>query len=78
MRKAIPAKYTNSVALFKFCQRILYIQRSSGKINDQEIGQILGFNPSDCSHWKRGEKNVKSVFAKKYKKFAELEFINIA
>ena len=33
------------------------------KVNDQEVGSILNFNPSDCSHWKRGEKNVKSVFA---------------
>lgn len=33
------------------------------KIRDQEVGSILNYNPSDCSHWKRGEKNVRSVFA---------------
>ncbi|RZA23963.1 MAG: hypothetical protein EOP10_11290 [Proteobacteria bacterium] len=33
------------------------------KVRDQEVGSILNFNPSDCSHWKRGEKNVRSVFA---------------
>ena len=33
------------------------------KVHDQEVGGMLNFNPSDCSHWKRGEKNVKSVFA---------------
>jgi hypothetical protein len=33
------------------------------KVHDQEVGQILNFNPSDCSHWKRGEKNVRSVFS---------------
>lgn len=38
-------------------------QRGNKKVNDQEIGNILEFNPSDCSHWKRGEKSVRSVFA---------------
>lgn len=37
--------------------------QNGGKIRDQEVGAILNFNPSDCSHWKRGEKNVRSVFA---------------
>ncbi len=63
MRKATVAKHTNSMALFKFCQRVLNIQRDEGRVNDQEIGKILGFNPSDCSHWKRGKKAVKSIFA---------------
>jgi hypothetical protein len=48
--------------LFKFCQKALCHQRD-GKIHDQEVGAILGYNPSDCSHWKRGEKHVKSVFS---------------
>ncbi len=61
MRKATSLKHVNSMALFKFCQRVLNIQRNMRKVNDQEIGQILGFNPSDCSHWKRGKKAVKSV-----------------
>ena len=39
------------------------VDQRGGKVNDQEVGSILNFNPSDCSHWKRGEKNVKSVFA---------------
>lgn len=38
-------------------------QRGNKRVNDQEIGGILDFNPSDCSHWKRGEKNVRSVFS---------------
>ena len=38
-------------------------QRGNKKVNDQEIGNILEFNPSDCSHWKRGEKSVRSVFS---------------
>lgn len=62
MKRAASAKFPNSVQLFKFCLKVMGQQRSS-KINDQEVGHILDFNPSDCSHWKRGEKNVKSVFA---------------
>lgn len=62
MRRSGVAKFPNSVQLFKFCQKVLMDQKGS-KIHDQEVGGILNFNPSDCSHWKRGEKNVKSVFA---------------
>lgn len=62
MKRAGDAKFPNSVQLFKFCQKVL-VGHNNGKVHDQTIGQILGFNPSDCSHWKRGEKNVKSVFA---------------
>jgi hypothetical protein len=62
MRRSGAVKFPNSVQLFKFCQKVLVTQRG-GKVHDQEVGSILGFNPSDCSHWKRGEKNVRSVFA---------------
>lgn len=62
MKRSGAVKFPNSVQLFKFCQKVLTSQKG-GKVHDQEIGQILNFNPSDCSHWKRGEKNVRSVFA---------------
>ena len=62
MKRSGTVKFPNSVQLFKFCQKVLVNQRG-GKVHDQEVGQILSFNPSDCSHWKRGEKNVRSVFA---------------
>ncbi len=62
MRRSGAVKFPNSVQLFKFCQKVLLAKRGI-KVHDQEIGAILNFNPSDCSHWKRGEKNVKSVFA---------------
>ena len=62
MRRSGTAKFPHSVQLFKFTQKVMVDQRGS-KVNDQEVGSILNFNPSDCSHWKRGEKNVKSVFA---------------
>lgn len=62
MRRSGVIKFPNSVQLFKFCQKVLSDQKG-GKVHDQEVGGILNFNPSDCSHWKRGEKSVKSVFA---------------
>ena len=62
MKIAKAAKFPHSVQLFKFCQKVLS-QKKQYKVHDQEVGAILGFNPSDCSHWKRGKKNVRSVFA---------------
>lgn len=62
MKRSGTVKFPNSVQLFKFCQKVMMHQRK-GKVRDQEVGTILNFNPSDCSHWKRGEKNVRSVFA---------------
>lgn len=75
MRSSGTAKFPNSVQLFKFCQRVLVHQRGD-KIHDQDVGSILNFNPSDCSHWKRGEKHVKSVFA--LAKLAEALQVEIA
>lgn len=62
MKRSGACKFPNSVQLFKFCQKVLMSQRGS-KVHDQEVGSILSYNPSDCSHWKRGEKNVRSVFS---------------
>ena len=62
MKRPGNVKFPNSVQLFKFCQKVMMHQKN-GKVRDQEVGAILNFNPSDCSHWKRGEKNVRSVFA---------------
>ena len=63
MKRTESVKFPNSIQLFKFCQKVMTHQRGNKKVNDQEIGNILEFNPSDCSHWKRGEKSVRSVFA---------------
>ena len=38
------------------------LRKKKHKLHDQEIGAILDFNPSDCSHWKKGEKNIKSIY----------------
>ena len=63
MKRSETVKFPNSIQLFKFCQKVMTHQRGNKKVNDQEIGNILEFNPSDCSHWKRGEKSVRSVFS---------------
>lgn len=63
MKRSETVKFPSSIQLFKFCQKVMTHQRGNKKVNDQEIGNILEFNPSDCSHWKRGEKSVRSVFA---------------
>jgi len=63
MKRSGAVKFPNSVQLFKFCQKVLMSQRGSTRVHDQDVGSILDFNPSDCSHWKRGEKNVRSVFS---------------
>ena len=75
MKLAKTAKFPHSVQLFRFCQQVLS-QRKQTKVHDQEVGAILGFNPSDCSHWKRGKKNVRSVFA--LEKLAEALEIEIS
>ena len=62
MRRPSVVKFPHSLQLFRFCQKILG-EAKTGKVHDQEIGAILDYNPSDCSHWKRGEKNIKSVFS---------------
>lgn len=62
MRRNGTVKFPSSVNLFKFVHKVMVDQKGA-KINDQEVGNILEYNPSDCSHWKRGEKSVKSVFA---------------
>ena len=62
MKRSASVKFSNSVNLFKFCYKVMCDQTQK-KVHDQEVGNLLDFNPSDCSHWKRGEKNIKSVFA---------------
>ena len=74
-KRSEAAKFSESAQLFKFCHRILSDQQGS-RINDQDVGNILDYNPSDCSHWKRGEKQVKSVFA--FEKLAKALHVDVA
>lgn len=64
MRKASEAqRFPQSAVLFKFCLRVLEARKTDGKVHDQDVGNILDYNPSDTSHWKRGKKAVRSIFA---------------
>jgi transcriptional regulator with XRE-family HTH domain len=56
-------RFPQSALLFRFCLRVLEIRRKGTKVHDQEVGNILQYNPSDTSHWKRGKKAVRSVYA---------------
>lgn len=56
-------RFPNSALLFRFCLRVLEARKPGGKVHDQEVGNILQYNPSDTSHWKRGKKAVRSVYA---------------
>ena len=65
MKKAADIKYPHSANLFQFCRRVLDQKFGGVRVIDQDIGQILGFDPADCSHWKKGTKNVRSIQAMK-------------
>lgn len=65
MKKAPEIKYQSSANLFQFCRRVLDHKFEGVRIIDQDVGQILGFDPADCSHWKKGKKNIRSIQAMK-------------
>ncbi len=58
-------KYPNAANLFTFCRKILDHKYGGVRVIDQDVGQILGFDPADCSHWKKGKKNIRSIQAMK-------------
>jgi hypothetical protein len=64
-KTATGVRFPGSALLFKFCLAIMNHRsdRKSSSIHDQEIGNILDYNPSDTSHWKKGKKAVKSIHA---------------
>jgi hypothetical protein len=63
MKKAAEVKYPHSASLFQFCRRVLDHKFGGIRVIDQDVGQILGFDPADCSHWKKGKKNIRSIQA---------------
>lgn len=65
MKKQDEFKYPGSANLFQFCKRVLDHKLGGMRVIDQDVGQILGFDPADCSHWKKGKKNVRSIYAMK-------------
>ncbi len=55
-------RFPHSAELFKFCKEVLNIRKNATeKITDQDVGALLGFDPADCTHWKYGRKNIKSI-----------------
>ena len=65
MKNEPEIKYPHSANLFRFCRRILDHKYGGIRVIDQDVGQILGFDPADCSHWKKGKKNIRSIQAMK-------------
>lgn len=65
MMQDVDVKFPQSANLFQFCRRVLDHKFGGIRVIDQDVGQILGFDPADCSHWKKGKKNIRSVQAMK-------------
>lgn len=62
MKKTEENRYPNSATLFKFCKEALEIRYDNNvKVIDQDVGAILGYDPADCSHWKKGKKNIRAL-----------------
>ena len=65
MKRVAEIRFPQSANLFQFCKKILDHKFGSIRIIDQDVGQILGYDPADCSHWKKGKKNVRSIYSMK-------------
>lgn len=62
MKKVEANRYPHSATLFRFCKEALEIRYEGNvKVIDQDVGAILGYDPADCSHWKKGKKNIRSL-----------------
>ena len=62
MKKTAENRYPNSATLFRFCKNALELRyQGNVKVIDQDVGAILGYDPADCSHWKKGKKNIRSL-----------------
>lgn len=62
MKRTDENRYLQSADLFKFCKEALNFKHNfEVKVIDQHVGAILGFDPADCSHWKKGKKNIKAL-----------------
>lgn len=74
MKRIAENRYPHSATLFKFCKEALAL-RYEGKVKviDQDVGAILGYDPADCSHWKKGKKNIRSLTTLK----SLADFLNI-
>ena len=76
MKRVIANRYPYSALLFRVCREVLE-DRNKGtvKVIDQDVGSILGYDPADCSHWKKGKKNISSL--KTLKKISDYLGVNL-
>lgn len=62
MKKTEENRYPHSATLFRFCKEALALRYEGNvKVIDQDVGAILGYDPADCSHWKKGKKNIRAL-----------------
>jgi hypothetical protein len=62
MKKMLENRYPHAAILFRFCKEALALQENRPpRVIDQDVGAILGYDPADCSHWKKGKKNIRSL-----------------
>ncbi len=62
MKKTAENRYPHSATLFKFCKEALELRYDGNvKVIDQDVGAILNYDPADCSHWKKGKKNIRAL-----------------
>ncbi len=62
MKRIAENRYPHSATLFKFCKEALALRLDSqARVIDQDVGAILSYDPADCSHWKKGKKNIRSL-----------------
>ncbi len=62
MKKMVADRYPHSATLFRFCKEALTLRHGGQvKVIDQDVGALLSFDPADCSHWKKGRKNIRSL-----------------
>lgn len=62
MKKTAENRYPHSATLFRFCKEALEIRYQGNiRVIDQDVGAILGYDPADCSHWKKGKKNIRAL-----------------
>lgn len=62
MKKTAENRYPHSATLFRFCKEALEIRYEGNvKVIDQDVGAILNYDPADCSHWKKGKKNIRAL-----------------
>ena len=62
VKKTAENRYPHSATLFRFCKEALEIRYEGNvKVIDQDVGAILGYDPADCSHWKKGKKNIRAL-----------------